>query len=118
MHEKVKPFLKMFELEDLQKDIELLIEQYKDEHDHEIISNYVFLENIALMSNELFGVNSFIEVVRSTHPAEYTDTRSLIDDLTKNLPGRCRQKGIASAAYILAERKMSKVLAYIEGAPC
>ena len=116
MHAKTKTFLTLFELEldDLHQDIELLIAQYKVDHDHEVISNYVFYENIALMNNELFGIDSFREEVRKSNYMDYTDSVELVNTLKKRLLERCRDKGIASSAYILAERKMKKILAYIE----
>ncbi len=117
MHQKINTFLKMFaiELEDLHEDVELLIERYCDEHDHEVISNHVFYENVALMNNELFGIDSFLDEVRQIDPLGFKDTNELIDSLKKRLRERCANKGIAASAYILAERKMNKVLAYVEG---
>lgn len=117
MQEKIRIFLKMFvlELEDLHKDIELLIERYTDEHDHDVISNYVFLENLAVVKNELFGIDSFVVDVRKLRSDDYTDVHQLIDFLKTLLLNRCHEKGIVSAAFILAERKMKKVLSYIEG---
>ena len=116
MHEKVQTFLTLFEIElnDLQKDIELLIERYREDHDKEVISNYVFLENIALMKNELFGIDSFRDLVRSIEPTDYCSTILLADDLRCNLRERCRSRGIAASIYLLAERKIRKILSYIE----
>ena len=116
MHGKTAVFLRMFEieLEDLHRDIELLIDRYTDEHDHEVISNYVFLENIALMNNELFGIDSFIETVRNTDPLLYGSVDQLIDALTAQLRQRCREKGYASSVCVLADRKMKKVHSYLE----
>jgi hypothetical protein len=116
MHGKIRVFLKMFEmeLEDLHKDIEMLIDHYTDEHDHEVISNYVFLENIAVMDNELFGIDSFIEAVRSTDPARFTTVTALMSALSDMLRRRCREKGYATPVCVLAERKMNKISSYIE----
>jgi NRPS condensation-like uncharacterized protein len=116
MLEKISMFVKMFtmELEDLHKDIELLIKKYKDEHDHDIISNYVFLENLALMKNELFGIDSFLQEVKEINPSSYTDVHELITYLKQQLLNRCHEKGIASSAFVLSERKMNKVLSYID----
>lgn len=119
MQHRISAFLKMFdmELEDLHEDIGLLIEKYRDAHDHEVISNYVFYENLALMSNEMFGIDSFREEVRQIDPDRFQNTCDLIETLKQQLADRCRKKGIASAALILAERKMAKILAYIEKQP-
>jgi len=105
------------ELEDLHEDIGLLIEKYRDAHDHEVISNYVFYENLALMSNELFGIDSFREEVRQVDPDRFQNICDLIDALKGQLADRCQKKGIASAALVLAERKMAKIWAYIEKQP-
>jgi len=120
MQEKIRCFITMFtiELEDLHKDVELIIQKYKDEHDHEVISNYVFLENLALMKNELFGIDSFLQEVKDITPTDFEDVHQIIDYLKKQCLNRCREKGIASAAYVLSERKMVKVLSYIEGSHC
>lgn len=116
MQEKTRCFLTMFaiELEDLHKDIELLMQKYTDEHDHEVISNYVFLENLALMKNELFGIDSFLQEVQRIDPTTFSDVHQLIETLKNLLRTRCHEKGIAAAAYILSERKMAKVLSYID----
>ena len=123
MHAKIKTFLTLFEieLEDLHQDINLLIAQYKVDHDREAISNYVFYENIALMNNELFGINSFREEVRTINETDFMEIDLLINHLKKRLLERCHDKGIAASAYILAERKMNKIRTYIESecaVPC
>jgi len=105
----------VIELEDLLKDIELLMQKYTDQHDREVISNYVFLENLALMKNELFGIGSFLEEVKHLDPTGYATVHELIDSLKKMLTTRCQEKGFASAVIVLSERKMAKVLSYIEG---
>ena len=102
------------ELDDLHTDIELLIDRYTDEHDHEAISNYVFLENIALMNNELFGIDSFIEEVRRIDSSRFTGVVELIGFLTATLHQRCREKGYATSVCVLAERKMNKIHSYLE----
>jgi hypothetical protein len=113
---KIQSFLTMFEMEldDLHQDVELLIAQYTIDHDHEAISNYVFYENLALMRNELFGIDSFRSEVRDISPVHYNNVYELIEDLKKRLLQRCHDKGIAAAAYILSERKMNKIISYIE----
>lgn len=117
MIQKNQAFLKMFvlELDDLHQDIELLIERYKDAREHESITNYVFMENVALMKNELFGIDSFLSEVQSLNPDNFKDIHELIDHCRELLISRSHEKGIAPSAIVLAERKMQKILLYIEG---
>ncbi|HEX2957091.1 MAG TPA: hypothetical protein VHO70_09665 [Chitinispirillaceae bacterium] len=116
MIQKNKTFLKMFilELEDLHQDIKLLIERYKDAREHESITNYVFMENIALMKNELFGIDSFHSEVKNLKPDNFSDIDELIAYCRQLLTKRCQEKGIAPSAIVLAERKMKKILTYID----
>jgi hypothetical protein len=42
------------ELQDLEHDIQLLMADSEERHNHEEISNYVYMENLALLQKELF----------------------------------------------------------------
>ncbi|HEX3020071.1 MAG TPA: hypothetical protein VHP36_07200 [Chitinispirillaceae bacterium] len=105
----------ILELEDLHQDIKLLIERCKDAREHDSITNYVFMENIALMENEFFGIDSFLSEVRSIKTDDFSDVHELIDNCRQLLTKRCHEKGIAPSALVLADRKMKKILSYIDG---
>jgi recombination DNA repair RAD52 pathway protein len=112
---KKEKFLKVLivELEDLDEDIKMLIEECKDKHSHEEISNYVYLENIAVLQNELFGVEGFIEDIRSINIDDFETVENLIDDLLKQIKERVREKGLVHSIIYLVERKIKKVAYYI-----
>ena len=114
LHRKIS-FLRILsvELEDLNEDIKILIEQSKKKHSNDEISNYVFFENLAVLKNELFGVEGFIKDVKTTDPNEYDTLEDLMIGLMKKLEERVQEKGLAHAVLVMVDRKMKKVIGYI-----
>lgn len=116
MLKKREAFLKILciELEDLDDDIQVLITECEKKYCNEEISNYVFLENLALLRNELFGVESFIDDVKSTTPTDFETIDNLIQGLMEKLESRIQEKGIAHSIVSFIDRKMNKVKRYID----
>lgn len=116
MQDKKGAFLKILciELKDLDEDIKILIKECEAQHSHNEISNYVFLENLAVLKNELFGIKGFCKEVETTNPDEYNTLEDLIQGLIKKLKHRIHEKGLAHSILMLIERKMKKVAHYIE----
>jgi hypothetical protein len=115
MHRK-KSFLDIFavELQDLDEDIQMLIDEYNQKHDKGKITNYVWMENIALMRNELTGVESFISEVKRMNADNYETVDALIDDLRGRIKKRVEEKGLAESVIMLIDRKIKKVSEYIK----
>lgn len=115
LHKKTA-FLRILvmELEDLDEDINLLCDEYREKYDHEQISKYVFWSNLATMQNEMFGVEGFIEDVKETSPYDFDTLEDLVGHLTGMMATRVKQKGLAPALIGLVDRKIQKVLAYVE----
>ena len=116
MLKKREAFLQILclELDDLNEDISILIEECEKKHCNDEISNYVFLENLAVLKNELFGINSFLEDVKKTNSTDYDNLDSLIEGLMNILQKRINEKGIAHSIINLIDRKMKKVKIYVE----
>ncbi len=116
MHSKNISFLKILviELEDLDEDIQILIKKCEEQHIKEEISEYVFLENLAVLQNELFGVAGFIEEVKEVNPDDFNTTEELKSYLLKKLAQRVKEKGLVHSIIPLVERKMNKVGIYLE----
>ena len=91
----------------------MLIDECRDKHSHDQISDYVYLENLAVLQNELFGVEGFIEDVRSTNLDLYESVEELVDDLIKLIKDRVNEKGLVKSIIYLVERKIKKVAFYI-----
>ncbi len=116
MLKKKEAFLRILciELEDLEEDINLLIKECEEKHCKEEISNYVFLENLVVFKNELFGVESFLKDVKDTRLHQFETVDDLLNGLLSKLKERVLEKGIAQSVINLIERKMNKVKVYIE----
>lgn len=115
LHRK-KSFLNIFavELEDLDEDIQMLIDEYNQKHEGGEITNYVWMENIALMRNELTGVESFITEIKEMKADDYETLEQLITDLRDRINKRVDEKGLAKSVIILVDRKINKVKEYVE----
>lgn len=103
----------MIELEDLEEDIELLIQECDERHCKNEISEYVFLENLATLKNEMFGVESFLADIMKIDPLSYKNVNDLVEELKEKLKKRIKEKGLAKSVEILINRKMLKVLNYV-----
>lgn len=109
-------FLKilLIELDDLEQDIQLLIKRYKEEHDADKLSNYVFLQNVALMHGELCGIESFREEISHIDASEYPSLQDLIDDLNSRMKQRVDKQGLPNSFIVVMNRKIEKVRRYIK----
>ncbi|MCK9483892.1 MAG: hypothetical protein M0R34_05970 [Candidatus Marinimicrobia bacterium] len=97
------------EIEDLSADIELLIAECQKKKDAGIITDYVYMENIALYRHELLAVQSFARLLEQTEP----DRFEKLDDLVAYLSDAFRAGGYVRAINICIERKMNKVTRYV-----
>ena len=104
----------LIELDDLEQDIQLLIKHYKEEHDEHKLSNYVFFHNVALMHEELFGIESFREEISHIDVSEYASLQDMIDDLNSRIKQRVEKHGIPNSFIFAMNRKIEKVMRYIK----
>ena len=79
----------------------------------EEITNYVLLENLAVLKNEMRGIEQFKQILREVNPDDYNE----IDEFIKEIENRFRvyieKGGLVEAVYSLVERKIRKVLKYV-----
>ncbi len=115
MHYKIFVFLRIFqfELKDLMKDINELINSYKEKYNKEIISHYVFLENVALMKNELSGLKVFLNEIVSFKVKEYDTLDDLITETRSRLKSIIKKKHLVKALENLINPKIDKVYRYV-----
>ncbi|MBD3316294.1 MAG: hypothetical protein GF344_10945 [Chitinivibrionales bacterium] len=104
----------LIELDDLKDDIELLLKRYTELHDSDVISNYVFFENTALVRNELFGLEGYKKEVEQLDTSDFAGVDDIRDYLADRIAHRCREKGIAEGLCHLVIRKLDKVRGYVE----
>jgi hypothetical protein len=115
MHATIKNYLKILqlEIEDLRADIHLLIETAEKKKQRGEITNYVFLENMALFRNELLGLKIFEKLLEEVQTHDYQHLDSLMEFLKTSFREKTRRCGIARAICIAIDRKMLKVAKYV-----
>lgn len=101
------------ELKDLQEDIEVLIEQCTKARDEGSVTNYVFMENLALFRNELLGVDVFGKVLDVTDPGAYPTLDALVEHLKTDFQAQVKARGLAELINIYVGRKLEKVRQYV-----
>lgn len=104
----------LIELDDLEQDIQLLKKHYKEKHDEHKLTDYVFLQNAALMHEELFGIESFREEISHIDVSEYISLEDLINDLNSRIKQRVEKQGIPNSFLVAMNRKIEKVRRYIK----
>jgi hypothetical protein len=101
------------EMEDLEADIELIIDEYTQRKKNEEITEYVFLENLAVLKKQICGISSFKKIVQSIDPGNYPDIDAFIVDVKVRFKEKIDETGLGQAIYILIKRKIEKVYKYI-----
>lgn len=115
MHNKKKCFLKILEieLEDLREDIDLLIQHCREEEHEGLLTEHVFFSNIAIFRNEERGIDQFADIVRHTDPESFSDMETLIAHIREAFIQKIRECGLAPFIDVLVERKIEKVVRYV-----
>ena len=115
MAENKSRFIKMLqmEFEDLKCDIQELIQKAKSDHDKGKITNYVFMENIALFENELMGLADSIQVISEIKVDEYENLNSLISNVENKLTCVFKEHDFWEAGHVCVQRKIEKVKKYL-----
>ena len=101
------------EINDLTDDIGLLVEEYRKRKQKDEITNYVFLENLAVLHNEMQGVDNLVQILDEIDPNTYTSLEDMIVDVKKRVRERIRKSDLAGALYILVSRKIDKVATFV-----
>jgi len=97
------------EIEDLTADVELMMNECQKKKDAGKITDYVYLENMALYRHELLAVRSFARLLESTELSNFETLDALITYLQESF----RESGYVRAINICVERKMKKVAGYV-----
>ena len=115
MHNLMKKYLQILaiELDDLKEDIELVMDEYEEKSRQHTITQYVLLENLAVLRNEIFGVDKFQQLLAGVNPTDHTDLESFISEIEDRFRTCIQACGIAEAVYGMIERKLHKVLRYV-----
>ncbi|MBN2280926.1 MAG: hypothetical protein JXQ65_10120 [Candidatus Marinimicrobia bacterium] len=115
MKQKIKNYLTIIhlELEDLDEDIQFLINEVHKKKEHGGLTNYVFLENQALLKNEIRALECFRKIIKKTSPEDFRSVDELIEYLREEFRIVVDANSYAEAILIFTDRKMQKVKNYI-----
>lgn len=115
MNKPVKAFLNILrvELQDLEEDLLQLVEDAREKHDCEKITHYVYLENLAVIRCEIFGVNGIAKRFNEMDPDAFEDLDHLIESLKSEMLNEKSRDLLPDGVLRMVDRKMEKVKDYI-----
>lgn len=102
------------ELENLAEDIALLIAEYRRRKEEGEITNYVLLENLAVLQSEIHGVERFRRLLKSIESVSYDDLDSLVADIRDRIKAIMDRSSFPEALYPLVLRRLAKVARYVK----
>jgi hypothetical protein len=105
------------EIEDLIEDIGLIVDEYRRRKEKGEITNYVFLENLAVLHNELLGVGDMKKMLDSIDPEVYDGLDEMVFDIETKIQNRIKNSNLAQALFPLVKRKLEKVSKYLAYVP-
>lgn len=116
MKSHIEKYVKILriELEDLLKDIGMYMETIESEKSCGEITNYVFMENLALVKNEIIGMDIVNSYLDNLDLSQFDSTDQISEKIKADLEKKLKEDGIAHALNIYLERKIDKVNNYIK----
>jgi hypothetical protein len=115
MPNKKEQFIEILkiELEDLKKDIELLISEAEKARVVERISNYVFLENLAIFRDEIVAVDALASFLHQSCADGCLDVEELRDKLLKLMNDKIFELRMPSLMMEWVDRKVDKAYRFL-----
>ena len=116
MRNRINKYIKilLIEFEDIQEDLQFWLDDCKKKRESHEITNYVCWENMALLKNELIGLDVVFKDIEKLDPDKYNNIENLISDLKSQFKEHIHNQNIAEAILHLIDRKIEKVAKYIE----
>ena len=116
MHQLINKYIQILkiELDDLEADIELLIDEHIQREEKHQITKYVLLENLAVLKNEMSGIEQFKKMLTDTNLDDYKDIHEFVNEIGKKFKAYIARGGLVEAVYSMVERKLHKVLKYVQ----
>lgn len=120
MNKPIKAYMAILkvELDDLEEDLKLLMEQAQERYEKGEITNYVYLENLAVFKQELFGVDGIARRFEKNDPSRYSNLDELIADLKEELLDVKSRDLLPQGVISMVERKFDKVKNYLDAGSC
>lgn len=115
MYEHKRKFVSIVkaELDDLIEDLNHLVDDYKEKKDHDLITSYVFLENLALLRHEMYGIRRISDVISTLKLEDYKDIREISDCIKEILENKISGSDFAGCLLPMISRKIDKAANYV-----
>ncbi|MFQ3619536.1 MAG: hypothetical protein SNJ78_01190 [Spirochaetales bacterium] len=102
------------ELEEIQQDLQSLLEIYRSYEQKHQITNYVLQENSSLIQAEIAALGSLKKLLDTcVHPEDFESLDDLVKEILAQFKEFITKKNYPLALYYLIERKVQKVVRYI-----
>lgn len=107
-HKKDK-YLKIFKLEltSLVDDVSGLIRYEKELHEKQQHTNFVYLENLVVLKDEIMGINGILGEIDRISPK--FDNYNYIDELINTIEEFIKKRGYPMAVLDMIKRKIKKI---------
>ena len=115
MKEKIGKFLSILkiELEDLEQDLVSLEDSYRQKWEEDKISNYVFLENMAVLREELTGIHKILGDLTTVNSSSFSNIDEFIEHILTIIKENRKNIDLPEGVYRLLRRKIMKVRNFI-----
>jgi transcription-repair coupling factor (superfamily II helicase) len=116
MKERKKKFINIIkiEMEDLIEDLNNLVDDYKEKKEKDLITNYVFMENLALIQHEMYGIGKFSEIVCALNLEDYKDIEEISDHIKDILEKKIATSDFANCLFPMISRRIAKASKYVK----
>ena len=110
-----RKFLAVLDIEfaDLAEDIAELAARYVERGRSGEITQYVTRENVALLTHEIHGVQTFAAVVEAIDPDAYDSLDALVADADRRLREKIEGAGFELALYADVHRRLQRVAVFV-----
>ncbi|WP_455382453.1 hypothetical protein [Salinispira pacifica] len=115
MKNLLKKFQKILlvEIEDLHDDLDLFIEVINDRHREHQITDYVYNENLAILRNEVLGLEDCFRGCAELEAGDVTNAAELAAALKTRFRERLASHGYVPALNSLLAKRIDKIAAYL-----
>ena len=102
------------ELKEVEHDLNGLKDLYSNRHDSSEITNYVFLENTALLQSELDSIHLIGTLLEKTIIDEHLTPHDLLNSIDDFIKSEVKERQFSDAIYNFVKSKLTKVSKYLD----
>ncbi len=116
MKERKRKFISIIkiEMEDLIEDLNDLVDDYKEKKEKDLITKYVFMENLALIQHEMYGIRKFSEIIGTLNLDDYKDIEEISNHIKDILEKKIAIADFASCLFPMISRRIVKTSKYVK----